>query len=70
MRGLVALFLTLLALAAPPLAAQTIVYQEVVEEIVAVPATGSERFVGAAPAALHRRLWSVPGARCRTGGAG
>jgi hypothetical protein len=52
MRGLVALFLTLLALAAPPLAAQTIVYQEVVEEIVAVPATGSERFVGAAPAAL------------------
>ena len=40
----------LLALAAQPAAAQVVVYQEITEEIVEVPATGSERFVGAQPA--------------------
>ncbi len=51
MRHFAALILALIApvfaLAAQPLAAQQIVYQEVTEEIVEVPATGSERFVGA-----------------------
>jgi hypothetical protein len=50
MRRLAALLITLLALAAQPLRAQAIVYQVITEEIVEVPATGSERFVGAQPA--------------------
>ncbi len=47
MRKTAAFLFGLIALAAQPLAAQVVVYQEVIEEIVEVPATGSERFVGA-----------------------
>ena len=51
MRNYVALLLGLLALTAAPAAAQVIVYQVITEEIVEVPATGSDRFVGAHPQA-------------------
>lgn len=50
MRKLAAFLIGLLALAAQPLAAQAIVYQVVTEEVVEVPASGSDRFVGAQPA--------------------
>jgi hypothetical protein len=50
MRKCAAFLFGLMALAASPLAAQTVVYEEVTEEIVEVPATGSERFVQAHPA--------------------
>ena len=45
MRMLAALSLVLAALAASPLAAQVVVYQEVIEEVLEAPATGSNRFV-------------------------
>lgn len=51
MRNLVALLLGLLALTTAPAAAQVIVYQVITEEIVEVPATGSDRFVEAHPQA-------------------
>ena len=51
MRKIAALLLGLLALTSSPLAAQVVVYQVVTEEIVEVPATGSDRFVGAYPQA-------------------
>ena len=51
MRNYVALLLGLLALTSAPAAAQVIVYQVVTEEIVEVPATGSDRFVEAHPQA-------------------
>lgn len=51
MRKIVALLFGLLALTASPLAAQVIVYQVITEEIVEVPATGSDRFVEAHPQA-------------------
>lgn len=44
-----ALLTGLLVLSAPPLAAQTIVYQVITEDVVEVPATGSDRFVEAHP---------------------
>jgi len=50
MRKIAALSLALIAFAAQPVAAQAIVYQIVTEDIVEVPATGSERFVEAHPA--------------------
>ena len=51
MRKIAALLMSLMALTASPLAAQVIVYQVITEEIVEVPATGSDRFVEAHPAA-------------------
>lgn len=50
MRKIAAISLALIAFAAQPAAAQAIVYQIVSEDIVEVPATGSERFVEAHPA--------------------
>ena len=47
MRNYAALLIGLLALTSSPLAAQVIIYQVVTEEIVEVPATGSDRFVEA-----------------------
>lgn len=52
MRNYAALLLGLLALTTAPATAQVIVYRVVTEEIVEVPATGSDRFVGAHPAAV------------------
>ena len=52
MRKIAALLIGLSALTASPLAAQAVVYEEVTEEVVEVPATGSDRFVEAHPAAL------------------
>ena len=49
MRNYAALLFGLLALTSSPLAAQVIVYQVITEEIVEVPATGSDRFVEAHP---------------------
>lgn len=49
MRSLAVLILALFALAARPAFAQQIVYQIITEDIVEVPASGSERFVGAQP---------------------
>ena len=49
MRKFAAFLIGLSALLASPLAAQVVVYEEITEEIVAVPATGSERFVAAHP---------------------
>ena len=49
MRRLAAFFIALSAFAAQPLAAQAIVYQVITEEIVEVPASGSERFVESHP---------------------
>ena len=49
MRKTAAFLFGLMAIAASPLAAQTVVYEEVTEEIVEVPATGSERFVQSHP---------------------
>ena len=49
MRGLISIILALLAVTAVPLRAQVIVYQVITEEIVEVPATGSDRFVEAHP---------------------
>ena len=40
-----------MALAATPLAAQTVIYEEVIEDEITVPATGSERFVESHPEA-------------------
>ena len=64
MRMRTALFLALAACSATPLAAQVVVYQEVVEEVFEAPATGSNRFVeshGApapvAPADIPRGIW-------------
>jgi len=51
MRKLAALFLSILAIIAQPAMAQVIVYREVFEEVVEVPATGSDRLVQAHPAA-------------------
>ena len=51
MRKIAALVIGLMALTASPLAAQVVVYQVVIEEIVEVPATGSERFVQPQPVA-------------------
>ena len=51
MRKITALVIGLFALTASPLAAQVVVYEEVTEEIVEVPATGSERFVQPQPVA-------------------
>jgi hypothetical protein len=45
MRKLVALFLSILAVIAQPAMAQVIVYQQVVEEVIEVPVTGSDRIV-------------------------
>jgi hypothetical protein len=45
MRRLAALVLPLLAFAAQPAAAQVVVYEEVTEEIIEAPATGSDRVV-------------------------
>ena len=56
MRNYAALLLGLLALTSSPLAAQVIVYQVVTEEIVEVPATGSDRFVEA-----HASAQAAPG---------
>lgn len=56
MRAIAALILSLFAMAQQPLRAQAIVYQIVTEEIIEVPATGSERFVGAQPAAIPQGL--------------
>lgn len=56
MRNYVALLLGLLALTSSPLAAQVIVYQVITEEIVEVPATGSDRFVEA-----HAQTEAGPG---------
>lgn len=56
MRMIAALILSLFAMAQQPLRAQAIVYQIVTEEIIEVPATGSERFVGAQPAAIPQGL--------------
>ncbi len=47
MRKIAAFLFGLMALTASPLGAQVIVYQEITEEIVEVPATGSDRFVAA-----------------------
>ncbi|MGE3693272.1 MAG: alpha/beta hydrolase [Novosphingobium sp.] len=52
MRKLAALFLSILALAAQPAVGQTVVYQEVIEEVLEAPATGSERFVESHPEAM------------------
>ncbi|MEO7738641.1 MAG: alpha/beta hydrolase [Novosphingobium sp.] len=49
MMSLIAL-MSLIAMSASPLAAQGIVYQTITEDIVEVPATGSDRFVEAHPA--------------------
>lgn len=51
MRTIAALLMSLLAFTASPLAAQVIVYQVITEEVVEVPATGSDRFVEAHPSA-------------------
>ena len=51
MRSFAALLLGLLALTATPVTAQVIVYQVITEEVVEVPATGSDRFVEAHPVA-------------------
>ena len=51
MRKIAAFLFGLLALAAQPLAARVVVHQHVIENMVEVPATGGERFVGAQPAA-------------------
>lgn len=45
MRKSLAFAFGLIAFTAAPLAAQEVVYEEIIEEIVEVPATGSERFV-------------------------
>jgi hypothetical protein len=50
MRRLIALFLPILAATACPVAAQEIVYEEVIEEEVVVLDTGTTRFVEAMPA--------------------
>jgi hypothetical protein len=47
MRNFAALLFGLMALTSSPLAAQVIVYQVITEEVVEVPATGSDRFVEA-----------------------
>lgn len=67
MRKLVALFLSILAMATQPAMAQVIVYQEVVEEIVEVPATGSDRFVEAHPPALAATAPALPQGIARFG---
>jgi hypothetical protein len=51
MRKTAAFLFGLMAFAASPLAAQEVVYEEITEEIVEVPATGSERFVQSHPVA-------------------
>ena len=61
MRKIAAFLIGLGALTASPLAAQVIVYQEITEEIVEAPATGSDRFVDAhaepvAPLAIPRGI--------------
>ena len=50
MRRLATLVFSLFALIAVPAAAQVVVYQEVTEEVLEAPATGSDRFVDAHPA--------------------
>lgn len=45
MRKFAVLFLSIFAIIAQPAPAQVIVYQEVIEEVIEVPATGSDRFV-------------------------
>jgi hypothetical protein len=52
MRKIVTFLIGLMALASSPLAAQVIVYQEVTEEIVEVPTTGSDRLLEAHPVAF------------------
>lgn len=49
MHKIAAFLIGLMALTASPLAAQVIVYQVITEEIVELPATGSDRFVDAHP---------------------
>ena len=50
MRKIAAVLIGFLALAAQPLRAQVVVFHEVIEDVVEVLATGSDRFVGAQPA--------------------
>lgn len=67
MRKLAALFLSILAVIAQPAIAQVIVYREVVEEIIEVPATGSDRLVQAHPGASETADLQLPRGIARFG---
>jgi hypothetical protein len=58
MRSILALLIPILAATAHPVAAQTVVYEEIVEEEIAYldpgASSGGDRFVAVAPAALPR----------------
>ena len=56
MRRIALLALTMLAALATPATAQEIVYEEVIEEVVAAPEQGSQRFVAVAPAPVPQGI--------------
>jgi len=56
MRRITLLVLTMLATLATPVTAQEIVYEEVIEEVVATPEQGSQRFVSALPAPVPQGI--------------
>lgn len=56
MRRIALLALTMLAALAAPAKAQEIVYEEVIEEVVAAPEQGSQRFVAVAPAPVPQGI--------------
>jgi hypothetical protein len=56
MRRITFLVLTMLAALATPATAQEIVYEEVIEEVVAAPEQGSQRFVSALPAPVPQGI--------------
>ena len=58
MRRIATLALTVLAAFAQPALAQTIVYEEVIEEVVAAPEQGGQRYVAVAPAPVPKGIAS------------
>jgi hypothetical protein len=56
MRRTVALALTILALAAAPLHAQTVITEEIIEDEITVPASGNGRFLEAHPSSADPQL--------------